>query len=84
MTAQDAQKIFDEALSDLGFEPASVIVVSGFRWTLSDRPGLGAQMIKIERRVQQLTGRPIDLRLQPKKDKNRRFDRNYLRGIEKL
>lgn len=62
---------------------------NGLKWTLeyvqsSNHPDFSRNMIKLERMLQEKTGKPIDLRLQPKADKNKRFDRNYLRGVEKL
>lgn len=78
------QQLLDEACIKLGFDKVVLAKVDKFRWTLEDRPGIGPQMIKIERLLQEATRHPIDLRLYPKKDENKRFDRNYLRGIEKL
>jgi len=78
------QKLLDEAVKVLGFEPIVLCKVDRFRWSLEERPGIGPQMIKLERALQHVTKHPIDLRLQPKKDGNRRFDRNYLRGVEKV
>lgn len=78
------QETLNAVCIKLGFEPVTIARIDRFRWTLNERDGLGPQMIKIEREVQAETKRPIDLRLEPKQDKNKRFDRNYLRGVEKL
>lgn len=78
------QELLNQVLGEFGFHPVSIASVSKNRWILSDRAELGVQMIKIERRLQELTKTPVDLRLLPKTDKNKRFDRNYLRGVEKI
>lgn len=78
------QELLNEACERLKIEPIKLISVNKFRWILEDREGIGPKMIKLERLLQLGTKRPIDLRLQPKADKNKRFDRNYLRGVEKL
>lgn len=80
----DKQVLIDNACLYLNIEPINLIKVNKFRWTLEDRDGLGPQMIKLERVLQMETKHPIDLRVEAKRDKNKRFDRNYLRGIEKL
>lgn len=48
------------------------------------KPDFAKNMIKLERLMRQTIGIAVDLRLEPLKDKNKRFDRNYLRGVEKL
>ncbi len=78
------QYLLDQVTKEFNFEPITLSSAVRFRWILHEREGLGPELIKIERRLQELTGKPIDLRLLTKKDKNKRFDRNYLRGIEKL
>lgn len=70
-------------------EDVRLIDQKGFRWTLDyvqdqAKPDFGSNMIKLEIMLQEKTGRPIDLRVGARPDKNKRFDRNYLRGIEKL
>lgn len=61
---------------------AKLIHQDSFRWTIEIEDY--TKMLRLEAQLQDLTGRPIDLRLAAKADKNKRFDRNYLRGIEKL
>lgn len=80
----DKQELLDQVCHMLSLKPVKLLKFDGFRWILEDRDLLGPDMIKIERELQSLTGRPIDLRVQAKGDKNKRFDRNYLRGVEKL
>ncbi len=66
---------------DLGLQPlVTLIEVKGFRWTLEytqspNHPDFGNGMIKLERLLQERTGRPIDLRLEAKEDKNKRVER---------
>jgi len=67
-----------DACATLGFEVPQIVATDGWRWTLAEYPGLGPKMIKLERRLQEMTGRPIDLRLEPLKDKNKRKERNVL------
>ena len=74
----------DVATAALGIEPVHLVRTDRFRWYVQDRAGLGPEMIRLERELQTRTGRPIDLRLEPTADKNKRFDRNYLRKVEKL
>jgi len=76
--------VLDGVCDKLGVAPVKLVRVDRFRWYVFDRDGLGPQMIRIERMLQEVTGRPIDLRLEPMADKNKRFDRNYLRKVEKL
>lgn len=78
------QDLLDLVLKDLGFEPIQIALVEPYRWKLHERAGIGPEMIRIEKALRKEFGKPVDLRLEPKKDKNKRFDRNYLRGIEKL
>lgn len=52
-----------------------VIEQNGFRWTVSDEL-TGSELLNLERTLQELTGRPIDLRVEAKTDKNRRAERN--------
>lgn len=64
-------------------------IVNKWRWTLEydqdpNKPEFSSNMIKLEKALQVGLKRPIDLRLGAIKDKNKRFDRNYLRGVEKL
>ena len=66
-----------------------LVDANGLRWTLEyeqnpSYPDFGRGMIKLEKMLQEKTHKLIDLRLQAKADKNKRFDRNYLRGIEKI
>jgi hypothetical protein len=72
------------ATQALGIEPITLEKVERFRWYLVDRKGIGPELIRLERFLQNFTGRPIDLRIAPKKDQNKRFDRNYLRKVEAL
>lgn len=48
------------------------------------KPDFARNMIKLEKLMRQTLGVVVDLRLSEKADKNKRFDRNYLRGIEKI
>lgn len=81
---QKEEELLILVTKELGFEPISISSIHHHRWTLIDREGLGPQMMKIEARLHEITKKPIDLRVELKKDKNKRFDRNYLRGIDKL
>lgn len=76
--------VLDVVCAKFNFAPVKLIRVDRFRWYILDRTGLGPEMIRIERELQAVTGHPIDLRLEPIPDKNKRFDRNYLRKVEKL
>lgn len=78
------QYLMDQVTKELGFESIQISSANGIRWILHERPNIGPEMIKIATRLKEITGKPIDLRLLPKQDKNKRFDRNYLRGVEKL
>lgn len=78
------QDLINKVCTEFELDPIRLVRTERFRWILEERSGIGLEMIKIERRLQELTDHPIDLRLQPSKDKNKRFDRNYLRGVEKL
>lgn len=77
-------EVLEVACAAAGIPAVKLMRVDRFRWFLEDRPGLGPSMIKLEKLVQRATGHPIDLRVEPKADKNKRFDRNYLRKVEKL
>jgi hypothetical protein len=64
-----------EACEILHIKEPRVIEQNGFRWTLTDEL-TGSELLKLERMLQELTGRPIDLRVEPRTDKNRRAERN--------
>lgn len=81
---EEQQWAINRACTHLRIQPITLLKIDRFRWTLEERPNIGPEMIKLERLLQEATGKPVDLRLQPKADKNKRFDRNYLRGVEKL
>lgn len=53
----------------------TLLARDGFRWILDDYPGLGPNMIKLERLLHKKTGRPIDLRVATKEDRNKRDTR---------
>lgn len=63
------------ACTDLSIQPPTLIAVDRFRWTFEDTPGLGPKMIQLERKLQAMLNRPIDLRLESEKDKNKRVER---------
>lgn len=82
---EESQMLMNTVTTEFDLDQIKIISIShGHRWTLEDRVGLGPEMITIERRLQELSMKPVDLRVLAKADKNKRFDRNYLRGIEKL
>lgn len=81
---QKEKLLLKKAVSTLKIEKVNLAKIERFRWFLEDRAGLGPEMIRLERLLQELTHHPIDLRVEPKKDQNKRFDRNYLRKVEKL
>lgn len=72
------------ACHDLGLQPDVKLIASvGFRWILEYKqdqkyPDFGRGMIRLERLLQERTGRPIDLRLESEEDKNKRMKRNKL------
>lgn len=64
-------------------QDVELIKVDGFRWTLDydqspDHPDFGRNMIKLERMLQLMNKRPVDLRLPAMEDKNKRKQRNVL------
>lgn len=78
------QRSLKECCKLLGLqEDVKIIEVKGFRWTLEyaqskDHPDFGRNMIKLERMLQLMEKRPIDLRLEAMEDKNKRKKRNVL------
>lgn len=78
------QELLNSVTEEFGFKPIEIFNMNKIRWVLHDREGLGPEMIRLERRLQELTKKPIDLRVQLKSDKNKRFDRNYLRGVDNI
>jgi hypothetical protein len=75
MSELTPQKYLTLACKELNLPEATILEVHGFRWTLNDEPGLGPRMIVIERKLHELTGRPIDLRIETKDDRNKRMQR---------
>ncbi len=77
-------KLLSECCYDLHLQPeVRLIEVNGFRWNLEyeQNPNyldFAKNMIKLERMLQEKTGRPIDLRLDSEADKNKREKRNFL------
>lgn len=84
------QKLLIEGCKHLGLqEDIKIVERRGYRLTIEytqspDHPDFIENMLKLEKVLQLAARRPIDLRLKAKNDKNKRFDRNYLRGVEKL
>lgn len=76
---RDLAKLSD-ACTELGIETPGLVKVDGFRWTLAEYEGLGPSMIKLERILHKTTGRPIDLRLEPLSDGNKRKEMAERRG----
>lgn len=76
--------ILKESCKELGLqEDVKILEIEGFRWTLEyqqskEHPDFAMNMIKLERKLQEKSRRPIDLRLEPLQDKNRRKQRNVL------
>lgn len=66
------QQLVDACL-ELSIPEAYLLKIEQSRWTLSNVDPV--HMIKLERRLQELTKRPIDLRLESKEDKNKRVER---------
>lgn len=51
--------------------------VEGFRWTVSQpTPDFYKHMLKLERKLHELTGRPVDLRVETLEDRNKREKRS--------
>lgn len=81
--------ILKEACKELGLqEDVKILEIDGFRWTLEyqqskEHPDFVTNMIKLERKLQEKARRPIDLRLAPREDENRRQKRNVLWRAEK-
>lgn len=73
-----------DACKELGLqEDVKIASRRGFRWYLDykqnpDYPDFGIHMIKLEMTIRNKTGRPIELMLQPREDKNKRVQRNVL------
>lgn len=64
-------------------QDVQIVAIHGFRWTLDYEqspihPDFANNMIKLERLIQERTGRPVDLRLEAESDKNKRAKRNTL------
>lgn len=79
------QEYLDQACAEVGVLPVKIVSAKGLRWHVENPyPDFYKEILKIERLLHKKTGKPIDLRLDEKKDKNKRFDRNYLRGVESL
>lgn len=85
-----SQELLTDACKRLGLQgDVKIISRLGHRWTLEyeqspDHTDFAMHMIQLEKMLQFAMRRPVDLRLPKKNDKNKRFDRNYLRGVEKL
>ena len=72
------QEFINSACLMLGFKPVNLINIDGNKWFLEEREGIGPELIKLERTLQHMLRRPIDLRLVPIGDKNKRDQRNVL------
>lgn len=73
MTEQEA---LNTACNELNIVPPSITDIDKFRWTLlTSEETFYKYMLKLERRLQELTNKRIDLRLETKEDKNRRVER---------
>jgi hypothetical protein len=78
------QQSLKECCKLLGLQDdVKIIHTKGFRWMLEydqspNHPDFGRNMIKLERMLQLMEKRPIDLRLEPLEDKNKRKQRNVL------
>lgn len=81
---EQAQRSLSECCKLLGLqEDVKIIDIKSFRWVLEyeqskDHPDFGRNMIKLERMLQLMEKRPIDLRLEAMEDRNKRKDRNVL------
>lgn len=70
------QSVLTKACEELGIPIPDLISVDKFRWTLELKDEESAKsLIKLERRLHQIIGRPIDLRLESEVDKNKRKQR---------
>lgn len=69
------QQYMTKACEDLNLPQPAILETNGFRWTLKDEPELGPRLIRIERKLHELTGKPIDLRTETKDDRNKRMQR---------
>lgn len=84
------QELLTSVCRDLGLqEDVKIVEIKGIRWTLEytqsqNHPDFGNGMIKLERNLQLAMKKPVDLRLLRATDKNKRFDKNYLRGVEAI
>ncbi len=73
------EQYMEQACLLLGLVKPQIVATDRFRWTIdSDDPKFHLHMLKLERHLQSVTGRPIDLRLEPESDKNKRKNRNVL------
>lgn len=82
--SEHSKKLLKDCCKLLGLqEDVNIIDIKGFRWVLDyeqskNHPDFGRNMIKLERMLQLMEKRPIDLRLEPLEDKNKRENRNVL------
>lgn len=78
------QAMLEAGLKSLGLQcNVKIIETKGYRWTVDYKqdpnyPDFGKNMIKLEKWLQVAMKGPIDLRLKPEPDKNKREERNVL------
>ena len=73
---QEAQRRVGEACRSLGLDrEPTVISTNGFRIMVEEVLN-GSELLWLEAKLQRLTGRPIDIRIEPLADKNKRKERS--------
>ena len=73
------EQYMKQACESLGLPLPQIIETDRFRWVIdSPTPDFHKHMLKLEGYLQDLTSRPIDLRLERLEDKQKRMQRNVL------
>lgn len=76
-----AERLIQEALANIGVkqEIKVIMVQNRWRWTIEfESKDFYRHLLKLEKLLQERTGRPIDIRLESQEDKMRRKQRNVL------